>query len=420
MIPEIIMQLRSLYAGVIPLAILVSCTKNQITPPPAFTLGNALFVSDTSMKKMEAIYTLASGSSGLGTQFVCKTSRFRVSFFSNTSGIYIILKYGLDPVDSSIKFSGFWRYSQTETQGLVQFRIPSAEAAVFLKTGDIGALDLVGWMGNGPGDSVPVNLTFSGHFSAYATQNPFQIYAHHGVQTTADPPYPENSLSGVLNDEAYGVNGLEFDIQLTKDHVPITMHDGNIDIDLTEKSPLSGDWTQYTFAFLEEYIHLPNGEKIPSLDQCLTAFIDSTNMKYFWMDVKGDDSIFQALMPVVQKAEAHAKAVGRDVVIYADMPSKDVIAEFQSYPPYRAAGLTTMCELELQDVIDNGSTYWGPRYSRGLLLGDVEKAHAQGIKVISWTLNDKELIASYLQNGQFDGFISDYPAYVVYDFYTTK
>jgi glycerophosphoryl diester phosphodiesterase len=367
---------------------------------------------------MEAIYTLSSGSTGLGTQFVCKTSRFRVSFFSNTSGIFMILEYGLDPADSSIKFSGFWRYSQTATQGLVNFRIPKNEAAIFLKTGDISALSLAGSIGNGAEDSI--NLKFSRHFSTYATNNPFQIYAHHGVQTTADPPYPENSLSGVLNDEGYGVNGLEFDVQLTKDHVPITIHDGNIDISLTQKSPLSGAWTQYTFAFLEQYIHLLNGEKIPSLDQCLTAFIDSTNMKYFWMDIKGDDSIFEALMPVVQKAEAHAQAVGRDVVIYADMPSKDVIAEFQSYPPYRAAGLKTMCELELQDVIDNGSTYWGPRYSRGLLLDDVAKAHSQGIKVISWTLNDKDLIANYLQNGQFDGFISDYPAYVVYDFYTTK
>ncbi|HCL83978.1 MAG TPA: hypothetical protein DIC22_08380, partial [Chitinophagaceae bacterium] len=75
---------------------------------------------------------------------------------------------------------------------------------------------------------------------------------------------------------------------------------------------------------------------------------------------------------------------------------------------------------ELQNVIDNGSTRWGPRYSRGLLLSDVEQAHAQGIKVISWTLNAKELIRDYIVNGQFDGFISDYPAYVVYDYYTLK
>jgi S-adenosylmethionine synthetase len=32
----------------------------------------------------------------------------------------------------------------------------------------------------------------------------------------------------------------------------------------------------------------------------------------------------------------------------------------------------------------------------------------------------KELITNYIVNGQFDGFISDYPAYVVYDFYTLK
>jgi glycerophosphoryl diester phosphodiesterase len=52
------------------------------------------------------------------------------------------------------------------------------------------------------------------------------------------------------------------------------------------------------------------------------------------------------------------------------------------------------------------------------LLEDVVKAHANGIKVISWTLNDKGLIKNYLQNGEFDGFITDYPAYVVYDYYT--
>jgi glycerophosphoryl diester phosphodiesterase len=93
-----------------------------------------------------------------------------------------------------------------------------------------------------------------------------------------------------------------------------------------------------------------------------------------------------------------------------------VIDEFNSWPAY--ADLPTMCEQTLQDVIDTKSEYFGPRYTEGLLPDDVNKAHDLGIKVISWTLNDKSLILNYLQNGQFDGFISDYPAYVVYDFYT--
>ena len=332
----------------------------------------------------------------------------------------MILKYGINQADSSLKFSGFWRFSQTATQGLVNFTIPKAEALAFLKTGDISTLALDGNMEDSKGNSNPLSLKFSKPFSQYVLTHPFEIYSHHGVQTVSNPPFAENSIGGVLNDEDYGVNGIEFDIQLTKDKVPICMHDAEIDIRLTQKSPLMGSYIQYNFNFLENYIRLVDGQKIPSLDQVCTAFIDSTTMTYLWMDVKGDVGIFEALLPVVQKAYAHAAAVGREVVIYADLPSTTVIDQFQEYPAYRDSGLPTMCELTLQDVIDNGCTRWGPRYSRGLLLDEVEQAHAQGIKVISWTLNDKGLIKNYIQNGQFDGFISDYPAYVVYDWYTMK
>jgi glycerophosphoryl diester phosphodiesterase len=99
-----------------------------------------------------------------------------------------------------------------------------------------------------------------------------------------------------------------------------------------------------------------------------------------------------------------------------DLPSQKVIDEYQTQPS--SHDLPAMCELTLQDVIDNSCEYWGPRYSEGLLLSDVDRAHSMGIKVFSWTLNDKNIIRSYLENGRFDGFITDYPAYVVYNYYT--
>jgi glycerophosphoryl diester phosphodiesterase len=414
------MSSRNIFRYTVVLLIFFSCSRNQTTYQPPIDIGNVAFIPYTSMKPMEAIYDLASGSDALGTSFVCKVSKFRVSFFGN-GGIFMILKYGLEQNDSSLQFSGFYRYSQDARQGLVNFVMPKADALVFLKTGDISNLVLNGNIENGNGTQTPIGLKFSKHFSAYTQTTPFEIYAHHGVQTVANPPFAENSVLGVLNDEDYGVNGLEFDVQLTRDSVPIMMHDGNIDIRLTQKSPISGYYNQYSFGFLEQYITLVDGQQIASLDHCLTDFIDSTTMTYFWMDIKGDNRIFQALQPVVLKAQAHAKTAGRHVVIYADMPSNEVIDEFQSYPPYRAdTSLKTMCELTLQDVIDNGCTRWGPRYSRGLLLSDVATAHSMGIKVISWTLNDNGLIANYIQNGQFDGFISDYPCYVVYYWYTMK
>jgi len=396
----------------------IACSKNQTLLQPTINIGNVQFVSDTSMKKMKCIYALNSGTSELGTEFVCLASKYRVSFFSNQGGIFMILKYGIDPSDGSLKFSGFWRFSESETQGLINFTVPKAEADNFLQTGDVSTLTLAGSMVDGNGATKEIGFKFSRAFSPYALNTPFEIYSHHGVQTTSNPPFAENSLLGVTNDEDYGVNGIEFDVQLTRDKVPICIHDSYIDIRLTKKSALAGSYIQFGFNFLENYIELIDGQKIPSVDQVCTAFIDSTTMKYLWLDIKGDDGIFEALLPVIQKAYAHAAAVGREVVIYADLPSTTVIQQFQAYPPYRASGLPTMCELTLQDVIDNGCTRWGPRFSRGLLLDEVAQAHAQGIKVISWTLNDKGLIKNYLANGQFDGFISDFPAYVVYDFYT--
>jgi glycerophosphoryl diester phosphodiesterase len=414
------MTFRKTYKYFLFLIIFFSCSRNQTTYQPPIDIGNVAFIPYTTMKPMEAIYDLASGSNQLGTSFVCKVSKYRVSFFGN-GGIFMILKYGLEQNDSSLKFSGFYRYSKDARQGLVNFSMPKADALAFLKTGNISNLVLNGNIENGNGTQTPIGLKFSKNFSAYAKNTPFEIYAHHGVQTVANPPFAENSMGGVLNDEDYGVNGLEFDVRLTRDSVPITMHDGYINIRLTEKSPISGDLDQFTYKFLEQFIDLIDGQKIPALRDCLRNFIDSTTMTYFWMDIKGNDRIFQALQPIILEAQAHAKEVGRNVVIYADLPSTTVISEFQSYPAYRAdTSLKTMCELTFQDVIDNGCTRWGPRYSRGLLLSDVATAHSMGIKVISWTLNDEHLIANYMQNGQFDGFISDYPCFVVYDWYTTK
>jgi glycerophosphoryl diester phosphodiesterase len=414
------MIFRNTFKYSILIILFFSCSRNQTTLQPPIDIGNVAFIPYTQMKPMEAIYDLASGSDQLGTSFVCKVSKYRVSFFGN-GGYFMILKYGLEQNDSSLKFSGFYRYSKDARQGLVNFSLPKAEALAFLNTGDISNLVLSGNIENGNGTQTPIGLKFSRNFSAYAKNTPFEIYAHHGVQTVANPPFAENSILGVLNDEDYGVNGLEFDVHLTRDKVPIMMHDGNINIRLTKKSPISGDLDQFTFNFLDQYIQLIDGQKIASLEHCLRDFIDSTTMTYFWMDVKGDDGIFQALQPIILNAQAHAKAVGRNVVIYADLPSTTVISEFQSYPPYRAdTSLKTMCELTLQDVIDNGCTRWGPRYSRGLLLSDVATAHSMGIKVISWTLNEEGLIKNYMKDGQFDGFISDYPCFVVYEYYTTK
>jgi len=134
---------RKSYTYLIFALLFFACSKNQIVVQPDVNIGNVIFLSDTVMKKMEGIYALNSGTTDYGTQWVCKASKFRVSFFSNQAGVFMILKYGIDPSDSSLKFSGFWRFSEIATQNLVSFKVPKDEAIAFLKTGDISTLTLV-------------------------------------------------------------------------------------------------------------------------------------------------------------------------------------------------------------------------------------------------------------------------------------
>ena len=79
--------------------IFIGCTKNEITPIPEsddYNLENTSPIALAAMKKLEGIYKLAGGSDGIGSQFVCKVSKSRVSFFSDLDGIFFILKYGLN------------------------------------------------------------------------------------------------------------------------------------------------------------------------------------------------------------------------------------------------------------------------------------------------------------------------------------
>ncbi|HNP77616.1 MAG: glycerophosphodiester phosphodiesterase [Cyclobacteriaceae bacterium] len=409
-----------IYGMLVLIAIGFSCSSIDITPPLINSdenLINTTPLPGTVMKNMEGIYTLTDGGKELGTSFVCKVSKYRVSFFSEKEGIYIILKYGFNTANNSIQFSGFWRMSETADQGLINMEIPAGSGSLnLILNGATKGLTINGlYRGFGAGTK-SVTLTYSRPFSVFTQNNEFIVFGHHGIQTTSNPPYAENTLKAAFHAEEYGSNGIEYDVRLTRDNVPICIHDPTINIRLTQKGPLSGDFDQYSFQFLRDFITLVDGQKIPSVEEVLRVVIDSTNLKYVWLDIKGNPGVFTHLEPVVRAAMDRATSKGRNLTIFAGLPSTDVIDQFRAQPSY--ASLPTLCELSVDCAIENKSKFFGPRYSEGLLLEDVDRAHAAGIKVISWTLNDKSIIHNYLRNGRFDGFITDYPAYVINDYYT--
>jgi glycerophosphoryl diester phosphodiesterase len=91
------------------------------------------------------------------------------------------------------------------------------------------------------------------------------VAAHRAAHTK----YPENSLAAVQEAIDQGIDIAEIDVQETKDHVLIIMHDDNI----TRATGKTGKIIDYTYAELLQFPLLFNGqptkEKIPTFEELL-------------------------------------------------------------------------------------------------------------------------------------------------------
>ena len=94
----------------------------------------------------------------------------------------------------------------------------------------------------------------------------FVNYAHRGASSYA----PENTMSAFRLGLEMGANGIETDVQRTKDGVLVLFHDDT----LTRVTGQSGSVKDYTYAELQEFSVTVHGQsdRIPTLEEFLQAF----------------------------------------------------------------------------------------------------------------------------------------------------
>lgn len=95
------------------------------------------------------------------------------------------------------------------------------------------------------------------------------MYAHRGLhrmKKNEDALPPENSYSAIklAADKGYGI---EFDVHLTKDNVPVVFHDDT----LNRICGVKGYLRDYTFEELKQFRLLGTDEQIPSFEEVLRA-----------------------------------------------------------------------------------------------------------------------------------------------------
>ena len=84
------------------------------------------------------------------------------------------------------------------------------------------------------------------------------VFAHRGLPVK----FAENSLEGFRYAVTHSAEGVEFDVHLTKDKVPVVMHDEEID----RTTDGTGFIKNYTISELRKF-HLANSEPVPMLSE---------------------------------------------------------------------------------------------------------------------------------------------------------
>jgi glycerophosphoryl diester phosphodiesterase len=409
-----------------------SCKKEYNAPVPdfdnwdAFTLADRLTLSSQSRSAIEGIYNLTEAGGSFGDTVAVKWSYvitgtdtvYHLSVFCGKDIAYIICEGR--KLNGDILLNGYWRKMTGVETGIVRLTIKAGQGADLITgNGPVvtpGSIIISGVFGNG--QDVPASpISFTYNRKLY-NKRPFRILAHRSGGRTSDLlPASENSVEMIRKTSAFGSTGIEIDVRLTSDGIPVLYHDNTLNLRETQKSGLLGPIKNYTYDQLSTFVRLIHGEKIPTLREALDVVVYQTALSFVWLDTKYTGSL-QVVRDIQKEYLQKAAAAGRNINIVIGLPDTNALNEFLALPDF--AVTPNLCELSLEDVEKSKAEIWAPRFTLGTQNEEVTKVHAAGKLAFVWTLDVPDLIQQYLRNGHFDAILSNYPSSVAYYYYVQQ
>jgi glycerophosphoryl diester phosphodiesterase len=245
------------------------------------------------------------------------------------------------------------------------------------------------------------------------------IIGHRGAAAVA----PENTMAAFQEAIAAGADGIEFDVRLSRDGVPVVIHDST----LRRTARLSSRIADLTWAELQtvdvgswfaEKRKLAAGsfaqKTIPSLQQLFTLF--QSNSLVLCLEMKCDSRAEQAPL-----AEACCKLVKehslteRMIIECFDLAALEIVRNID--PEIKTAALFEPALSQPSVRLDQsiltratavGAAVLAPHHSLARK-GLVEKAKLAGLQVAVWTVDDPGWIARAQSIG-IDALITNDPA----------
>ena len=224
-------------------------------------------------------------------------------------------------------------------------------------------------------------------------QKLFINYAHRGASEYA----PENTFLSFYLGVSMGANGIETDVQITKDGVPVLFHDDTLFRVTGEK----GSVCDYTLSELKEF-WVKKGElkdKIVTLEDFLEHFKDMDLT--FAIELKSDGSS-KPTADLVRKYDLKNK------VIITSFKYKELI-DFKKYAPEFTAGYlaTEIDENLLKQMKEDGIEELCPE-AKDITKALVKEWKTLGFSVRAWGVYNVDLMKSAIDAGV-DGMTVNFP-----------
>ena len=406
-----------------------SCKKDYKAPVPnvsgwdLFENSSTQYLTNTSQSAMEGVYKLIKGNDEFGDFVALKWSyviekndtTFHLSGFFGKDIAYFICEGKI--VNGSILLNGYWRKMVSVATGIIRLTIkPQDGASMLLSTNPFSGTNVIaidGLFGNS--QTIPNNPIHFIYNRRLNTGNKFKIISHRSGGRTSDLlPSSENSIGIIKKTAEFGSTGIEIDVRLTKDGVPILYHDNTLNTREVQKSGLLGPIENYTFNQLSTFVRLIDGEKIPTLREALKTVIYQTPLTFVWLDTKYTGPIEE--VRAIQKEYLQlAAAAGRQLEIVIGLPTDDAYNEFIKLPAYKS--VPSLSEQTPEVVQNINARVWAPRFTLGMQNELVDQVHVNGKLAFVWTLDVPEYIERFINEGHFDAILSNYPSCVAYYYY---
>src|ERR1044072_702205 len=217
------------------------------------------------------------------------------------------------------------------------------------------------------------------------------IIGHRGASAVA----PENTIAAFREALAVGADGIEFDVRLTRDGVPVVIHDSTLrrtgrlphrvaDLTSSEISKIDvGSWFSASFG----------NETVPGLADLFTLF--QSNNSTLYLEMKCDSPAeYRPLAEACVKAIDEHSLRSRVVVECFQLPALEILKEID--PDIRTVALfepsftnpsVLLDQRVINQAIDIGAAAVAlhHRLARESL---VQKAKAAGLHVAVWTVDD--------------------------------